>query len=166
MTRVLSPAPHATARALASLAAILLFALASTGCTASSAKQSAPAPAPEVVIVRMDAEQARALIDGNFPVEVPVAQGEVVQGKAQGPDAWDYELRVAAPVDAVVAWYLAEYQRRGWQLADQQSADGVTRLTLRKGGAESLVSVQKSPVDEATVVRVILGVGAPVLETQ
>jgi hypothetical protein len=145
-----------------------VLALGATGCAgsrAASTPQVEPPAAPSVT--RMEPERAAAQIASNFPVEVPVAMGEVISGKAQGTDAWDYELRVAAPVNAVAEWYLAEYQRRSGQLADQQTTGASIRLTLRKGGAESQITVEPSAIgDGSTTVRAILGVGPPVLDIQ
>lgn len=165
--------------ALASILLVAALGSAVGGCTpstpAASSETSAPATAAapasatttEVVVTRMNPDEARAKIAPTFPPEVPVAMGTVVQGKAQGPDAWDYELRVPAPVIPVASWYLAEYQRRAWELTDQQKRDdGSYLLKFRKGTAESEVTVGPSASAGESAVNVVLGVGAPVLETQ
>ena len=71
----------------------------------------------------MTIEEKQTLIAPNFQAEVPVPMGEVVRGNAQGDNAWDYELIVAAPPVAVAAWYQEAYTGRcDWQVAEQTGA--------------------------------------------
>jgi len=115
---------------------------------------------------RMNPDDVRARIATNFPAEVPVVMGDVVRGKAQGTEAWDYELTVRAPAPTVAEWYFAEYQRRSWSLVEQPApTDGSFQFTLRKGLAESQITVVPIAQNESRV-SVILGVGTPVLESQ
>jgi len=136
-----------------------------------NAEESVPSPAMPSrtdAPFRMDPDEVRARIATSFPVEVPVVSGDVVRGRAQGTEAWDYELTVPAPAPTVAEWYFAEYQRRSWSLVEQPApapTDGSFQLTLRKGLAESQITITPMSENESRV-NVILGVGTPVLETQ
>jgi len=175
MTRFSGGPNHIPARSLV-VVAMLALTLSVAGCGARQSETSATTPATPAAapasesagapVSRMGIEDARSAIGTSFPAEVPVAAGRVVQGKAQGPDAWDYELEVASTPEAVAAWYLSEYQRRSWELVDQQVADGAIVLQLRKGGAESQIIVKKSQTGDTANVRALLGLATPVLETQ
>lgn len=111
----------------------------------------------------------RAEIASSFPIEVPVVSGEVTRGQAQGTDAWDYEVSVASPPQDVVTWYRNAYAGRNWVLQHEWYVDGPqgggTELTFRKGDAESRVTVSGT-AENTSIVRAVLGVGAPVLDTQ
>jgi len=139
-----------------------------SGCSAADSDQPAAGrQEPDVTVRRMAPAQTRAEIATNFPIEVAVAEGQVLRGEAQGPSAWDYEIVVVAPPAAVAAWYRTEYERRSWELAEEQPADnGAVRLTFRKGGAESEVTVEPMAKGAGTKVRAILSTVEPVLETQ
>ncbi|HET6352228.1 MAG TPA: hypothetical protein VFG89_08880 [Coriobacteriia bacterium] len=116
----------------------------------------------------MDAAQKKSQIATSFPEEVPVIEGKITRGEAQGDDAWDYELAAPASAKSVAAWYLAALGNRGWGLTDvvDRSAEGGKgyEVTLVKNGAQTRVTV--TPKGEGSIVSVVLGVGAPVLQTQ
>lgn len=144
------------------------------GCTPSRGARIADEPAPPALPprkdapFRMDPDEVRARIATSFPAEVPVVSGDVVQGRAQGTAAWDYELTVGAPAPTVAEWYFEEYLRRSWKMDEQPApapTDGTFQLTMRKGLAESQITVTHISQNESRV-NVILGVGTPVLETQ
>lgn len=161
--------------ALASVLLGLAVSAVLAGCTpvipAGTAEESVPSPAMpsrKDDPFRMDQDEVRARIATNFPAEVPVVSGDVVQGRAQGTSAWDYELTVGAPAPTVAEWYFAEYQRRSWKLVEQPTpapTDGTFLLTMRKGLAESQITITHISQNESRV-NVILGVGTPVLEAQ
>ena len=139
----------------------------SSGSSATTSATSGAAT-PTADIKPMTIQQKQQLIAPTFQMEVPVPFGDVVRGEAQGPEAWDYEVIVKAPVAAVAEWYQSAYVGREWKLADQSSpsADSV-QLTFTKNAAQTQVTIE--PVSgDATHSRVkgILGVGAPVLQTQ
>lgn len=134
-----------------------------TPSTASSSSSAVPAK-----LDPMDAADVTTDIAENFPTEVPVVQGEVLAGKAQGDDAWDYQLAVGADAPSTAAWYEQALGSRSWQVAERQeiARDGgnIIELTMVKGAAETRITV--TPEGEGSVVSVVLGVGAPVLQTQ
>jgi hypothetical protein len=134
--------------------------------TAASAPQSAP-------IQAMTPDAKRSAIAASFPIEVPVPDGEFTRAQAQGSDAWDYTLKVKAAPAAVLDWYRQAYTSRQWEFVGQSTfganRDGRpgTALTFVKGNSECQVAVDDAAgSDGMTTVRVILGVGAPVLQTQ
>lgn len=152
-----------TRRTLATLA--LAAALLATGCTpGTSADTTSPAEQAAVVIEQMPPDE-KALIAPGFPVQIPVPEGILVRGRAQGPDAWDYELIVEAPPAQVADWYQQWMARASWKLVDASPRDdGGYNLGFAKGGAESRVEVTRK--DNGARVLAGIGVGAPVLETQ
>jgi hypothetical protein len=154
--------------AAALVAAGFAVALLSGGCAASTpqaVQQPAATAAAGAQIPRMTAQEKRSMIASSFPVEVPVLRGRVVRGQAQGGDAWDYQLEVAAPAADVAEWYATWYTKADWQLVGDEAAGKGRKLTLVKGRAESMVVVTPLGADLANV-SVVLGVGAPVLNTQ
>jgi hypothetical protein len=112
----------------------------------------------------MSAAEKRATIATSFPIEVPVPQGKVVRGEAQGVDVWDYELAIPTTPAEVAAWYANWYTKADWQLLADTTVGEGRKLTFVKGGAESQVIVK--PNGSGTTVIVVLGVGAPVINTQ
>ncbi len=159
----------------AALVAVFV-AVVCTGCSAQQAASPArtaaatPQPAP---IAAMTPEAKRTAIAASFPIEVPVPAGEFARAQAQGTDAWDYTLKVKASPRAVLDWYRQAYASRGWELVGRStfgaSGEGRpgTALTFLKGDSQSQVAVENAADPAgATTVRVILGVGAPVLQTQ
>jgi len=116
----------------------------------------------------MDSARKSSEIATSFPAEVPVIEGTITRGKSQGDDAWDYELAAPAGAKSVAAWYLAALGNRGWGLTDvvDTSADGGKgyEITMVKNGAQTRITV--TPKGEGSIVSVVLGVGAPVLQTQ
>jgi len=150
----------------ASFAVALL--LLSGGCTPPKpVRNDTPAPVETVVVIdRMGPDEVRSKIASSFPAELPVAQGVVVTGRAQGSDAWDYELVVAAPVKTVAIWYSDQYERRGWDLLEGRIAGEEVRLTLRKGLGESQITLKPAKDSTGTAVVGIASVGVPVLELQ
>lgn len=160
-------------RRFALLAAGVLAVLALSGCWSSITKvsetstpEASPTPPAAAPLKAMTIEEKQELIAPNFQAEVPVPVGEVVRGNAQGDNAWDYELIVSAPPAAVAAWYQEAYTGREWQVAEQTSpAEGAVTLTLVKNAAQTRVVITPEGADKSRVVGV-LGVGAPVLQTQ
>ncbi|PKQ15145.1 MAG: hypothetical protein CVT67_10815 [Actinobacteria bacterium HGW-Actinobacteria-7] len=157
-------------------AAVACVPLGLLGCsqaappTASLAAQGAPA-APAIEALTPDAK--RSQIASSFPLEVPVPAGEFTRAKAQGDVAWDYVVRIESTPDAVLKWYRDVYASRQWTLVgerDYGNGDSGGRgrvLTFRKGNAECEVAVDAASDSEGlATARVVLGVGAPVLETQ
>jgi hypothetical protein len=140
-------------------------AAAGAGETPDAGTSGAPASASASALTAMGLDQIRSEIDSSFPVETPVPEGEVVRGAAQGPDAWDYELVVSAPVSTVVEWYRAAYASRSWTVTDERVLEGGgAEITLQKGGAGTRVTA--TPEGDGTRVVVVLGIGESVLLTQ
>jgi len=142
------------------------------GCTASGTQQPAEKPAAtapvEESVKAMSPEQKRAVMAEGFPIEVPVPQGQVTRAQAQGGDAWDYEIKVAASPEALVGWFVNTYTGRSWTVVGQgplTEGAGGSYLELRKNAAESRVDILSGAEGGTTVVRVTVGVGAPVLGT-
>ena len=162
MTRT-APAHRPTLLAVVLATTFLLGGCA--GQRATPAVAPAATVSPSVTIARMSAEQKRTTIATSFPIEVPVPQGRVVRGEAQGSDAWDYQLLISASAADVVSWYAEWYTKADWQLISDSATDGGRKLTFMKGSAESEVIVKPSGADLTSVI-VVLGVGAPVLNTQ
>ena len=148
--------------------ALLMLAVVATGCAAPKPVEAPSDPsqaAAVIAIPRMTAEGKRSTIATSFPIEVPVPQGRVTRGQAQGTDAWDYQLSIDASAQDVAAWYADAYTKADWQLVDNQAVGDTIRLTLVKNGAQSQVTVKSVGQDQSTTT-VILGVGVPVLDTQ
>lgn len=120
-------------------------------------------------IVQLTPSQKRSAIATSFPAEVPVPEGRFTRGGAQG-DAWDYDVIVEATPDEVAAWYRTQYQIREWVLLKEGYFDGPegggTFFDFRKNRAESSVSVYGNAGVSGTRVRVVVGVGTPVLQSQ
>ena len=115
----------------------------------------------------MTIEERQQSIAPNFQVEVPVPFGEVVRGQAQGDLAWDYELIVAAPPADVARWYSETYLGREWSLVERTApSPGAITLTMTKNAAETRVSITPEGDGGSSRVKAVLGVGAPVLQTQ
>lgn len=155
--------------------ALLAVALIVSGCAPQAATQPrTPASQPKPPTATqlpdppklMPPSEKRSRIASSFPAEVPVVVGRVVRGRAQGADAWDYVIDFDDDADLVSTWYQMAYGGRGWALTAEAPSglDGI-ELTFRKGTAESRITVQ--PLSGgATRVSAIVGVGAPVLDTQ
>lgn len=147
-------------------------ALAIAGCTAGSAAdggETAPAD-QQPPIEQLSPSAKRATIATGFPAEVPVPMGDFTRARAQGDAAWDYEVEVMATPAEVVDWYRTQYAAREWIVVKEGQFDAVdgagTFLDLRKNRAESSVSVYGDDSQGFTRVKVIVGVGTPVLRTQ
>jgi len=131
--------------------------------TAQQPATTAPAQEP---IEQMTPAEKRAVMAEGFPVEIPVPQGQVTRAQAQGADAWDYEIHVAASPQALLDWFASTYSGRNWTVvAEGTLSDGGSYIELKKGTAESRVDIPNSTDSSATVARVVVGVGAPVLGT-
>jgi len=157
---------------IASLSAFLGACTSNQAATPTTPQAPATTPAAssaasaQADIRAMTIPEKQKLIAANFQPEVPVPFGQVVKGEAQGETAWDYELVVDASVPAVSSWYQEVYTGREWQVADQTAPQvGSLTLTLTKNGAETRVAITPTSDGKARVVGV-LGVGAPVLQTQ
>ncbi len=140
----------------------LLLVASLGGCAARQpAEPAQPAAQP---IEPMTPSAKRATIATGFPAEVPVPVGDFSRAEAQGDDAWDYVVAVTATPEDLAQWYRAAYGGRQWELSgEEKTAEGVV-LTFRKGTAESRVSVTTDP--EGSAATVVVGVGAPVIQTQ
>jgi hypothetical protein len=158
----------ALARAAALLATALALAVLLGGCAPKAAPvaQQASAPAAAAIeIPRMSAAEKQSLIASSFPVQVPVPQGRVLRGEAQGEDAWDYQIEIAAASSDVARFYAGWLGKADWQLVGDATQGDTRTLTLVKGGAESRIII--TPAGPGTTnAAVVLGVGAPVLNTQ
>ncbi len=140
------------------------FVASALGCKSQTTRPSKQQEATAVAIEHMAPASKQAIAAG-FPIEIPVPAGEVIEGHAQGDDAWDYVIDVDAPAVAVAKWYREAYSNRGWQLVSEEPGSGQLRLTFRKEIAESRVELPAEG-DAPTRALVIVGVGARVLETQ
>ena len=125
----------------------LCAAVALGGCSATRPSVQAPpsvgssAGSTETDIAPMSVDQVRTEIDSGFPVETPVPAGTVVRGEAQGPNAWDYELVVAAPASSVAEWYKRAYGGRSWVVTDERVLEGGgSEVTMQKGAAATRVT--------------------------
>lgn len=153
---------------------LVVLSLSVAGCSQPESASVPETPSvqqaqQEPPIAFMDPMQKQQRIASNFPLEVPVPEGEVVRGEAQGEDAWDYEIIVNATSPSVAEWYRQALVSRSWVVTSERpfkTADGVDALdiTLQKGGGETRVTLV--PEKDATRVSVVLGVGTPVVETQ
>lgn len=156
--------------AMARVASAILIAgavVALQACTAAPAPElGSPAePAAAAPLAHMSPADKRAQIDPSFPIEVPVPAGSIVEGNAQGTDAWDYVIEADAGAPELAQWYREAYTGRGWTLVAEEPRDGQLSLTFRKAAAESRVELPAEG-DAPTRALVIVGVGVPVLETQ
>lgn len=135
----------------------------------SSASSSAPPSAPRQLqaadLTLMSPERKRAEIASSFPMQVPVPQGTVMRGEAQGDSAWDYQVIVKGSPYAVAAWYHIAYSRAEWQITASDENNGAVTMDLRKGDAQSRIVVEPSGADSSKVTATV-GVGTPVLQTQ
>jgi hypothetical protein len=119
----------------------------------------------------MKPDDKRSLIATSFPLEVPVPVGELTRAKAQGDDAWDYTILVTATPQALLDWYRTVYTAAQWTATAEGDFDGEGSpgrfIEFRKGNSQSSVYVEGAPDERGrSTARVVLGVGAPVLETQ
>jgi hypothetical protein len=158
----------ALARTITSIAAVIAMVALLGGCAAKPAaptqQSSTPAPAA-IEIPRMSSAEKGSLIASNFPVQVAVPQGRVLRAEAQGEDVWDYQMEIAARPTDVAAFYAGWLGKADWRLAGDETSGDSRSLTLVKGGAETRIVIT-SVGPEMTKVSVVLGVGAPVLNTQ
>jgi hypothetical protein len=153
------------------LTAVALLVLALGGGLLGGCGQKAGtapvASAPDTSIAdltQMTPAQKTSQIAPNFPLEVPVAAGDVVRGEAQSAGAWVYQVVVPGRVAPVRNWYVRMYSNAEWTVGAQSGNE----VTLRKGGAET--RLQFEPADSGNEARTqvtgSIGVGARVLETQ
>ncbi len=159
----------AVPRTVAALTLVVVAALSGGGCASERAQRPEPAPsaAPSVPveIARMTADQKRSMIATSFPIEVPVPQGRVLRGEAQGTDVWDYQLEVPAGAADVAAWFATLYPKAEWQLIKDEAVGAGRRLVFVKGGYAADVTVTPAGADLSKVTAVV-GMGQPVLNTQ
>jgi hypothetical protein len=157
----------ATTRMVQALAVGVVLVALSGGC----APKATPAPAQSAVttgvpqIARMSADKKRSEIASSFPIEVPVPEGRVLRGEAQGADVWDYQLEMPKGAADVVTWYMTWYPKAEWQLIGDEVAGAGRRLTFSKGGYAADITVTPDGSDR-TKVTAIVGMGQPVLNTQ
>jgi hypothetical protein len=112
----------------------------------------------------MSADQKRSQIASSFPIEVPVPEGRVLRGEAQGT-VWDYQLETPRSAADAVSWYLTWYPKAEWQLIGDEVAGASRRLKFSKGGYAADITVTADGSDRAKVTAVV-GMGQPVLNTQ
>lgn len=147
-----------------------VVALVLAGCSPESASR-AQSPVPvQPAIEQLSPSAKQATIATSFPAEVPVPMGDFTRAQAQGDSAWDYEVQVAATPEQVFDWYRTQYVAREWFVVKEGQFDAVdgggTFLDVRKNRAESSVSVYGDDSKGYTRVKVVVGVGTPVLRTQ
>jgi hypothetical protein len=157
------------ARTVAAFTLVVAAALSAGGCASRGSRVPEPAPAavPAVPaeITRMTADQKRSMIATSFPIEVPVPQGQVLRGEAQGADVWIYQLKVPAGAADVAGWFTSLYPKAEWQLIKDESTGEGRRLVFVKGGYAADVTVTPAGAD-FTRVTAVVGMGQPVLNTQ
>jgi hypothetical protein len=153
-------------------AALVLVALVASvtllgGCSqkAASPSQSADsldgvAPAP---LTQMTPAEKTSKIASSFPMQVPVPEGDVQRGEAQGGSAWVYEIVVSGDVKSVQRWYLDVYAGSEWTVLARTD----TVLDLQKNRAQTQLRFEGVRGGEQPKTRVTagIGVGTPVLET-
>jgi hypothetical protein len=153
------------------LTAVTLLVLAlGAGLLGGCGQKAAMAPiasAPDTSIAnltQMTPAEKTSQIAPNFPLQVPVAAGDVARGEAQSDGAWVYQVVVPGRVAPVRNWYVRMYGNAEWVV----SAQSENEVTSRKGGAESRLQFERadSGNEARTQVTGSIGVGAPVLETQ
>lgn len=148
----------------------MLLALSACGPAGTPETTQPGAAVPSLPIEALTPEAKRATIATSFPAEVPVPVGDFTRAQAQGDDAWDYEVEVAAKPADVERWYREAYTGREWILVKEGDFDAVdgggTFFEFRKNNAESSVNVYGDDSLGYTRIRVTVGVGAPVLQTQ
>lgn len=156
----------------------LVLSSALAGCVSQASEpsglpdvgQAPEGPAPQSVSIEaMTPSEKRELIAPNFPIEVPVPAGSVTRSASQGDDAWDYEVVVDVSAESLADWYRGAYSSRSWQVVEDGASGAADEgsgyeTAFRKGAAESRVVVTAQ--GEGAKAAVILGVGAPVLQTQ
>jgi hypothetical protein len=155
-------------RTTVSIVVVLAVTALLGGCASKTAAptQQPPAPATAAVeIPRMTAAEKQSLIATSFPVQVPVPQGRVLRGEAQGEDVWDYEIEISAAPSDVAGFYSGWLGKADWQLVGDQTQGDSRTLTFVKGGAESKIVIT-SAGEGVTNASVVLGVGVPVINTQ
>ena len=150
------------------LAIGLMLALGSAGCISKLVKPAGSTGASSssaTPIARMTADEKRSAIATSFPIEVPVPQGRVLRGEAQGADVWDYQLEIQASTADVVSWYTTWYPKAEWQLIKDEAVGEGRRLIFTKGGYAADVTVSSAGPDVAEVTAIV-GMGNPILNTQ
>ncbi|NTU71730.1 MAG: hypothetical protein HGB10_07935 [Coriobacteriia bacterium] len=155
-------------RAVAVLCAVIAVG-ALTGCIGITSQVDPAAEKPAVAASQlkpMTIEQKQTLIAENFQAEVPVPMGEVVAGRAQGDLAWDYELLLPEPPASVATWYAEALSARDWEVVSEAvPSEGAITLTMVKNAAQTRITITPEP-DATSRVKVILGVGVDVLQSQ
>ena len=121
-----------------------------------------------MLIEQMSLEDKREQLGPSFPLEIPVPAGQAVLGKDQGPDVWGYKVEVAHDPGTVRDWYIAAYERRGWEITDTslltQGLPGYY-IEARKNAAQTRVDLVGEKGSPNTVAGVVVGIGTPVLDT-
>jgi len=115
--------------------------LSSAENTSSVRPPTTATPVQEPIEPMTPAEKRSVMAEG-FPVEIPVPQGRVTRAQAQGAEAWDYEIHVAASPQALHDWFASTYSGRNWTVVGEGPlSDGGSYLELKKGTAESRVDI-------------------------
>jgi hypothetical protein len=118
------------------------------------------APAP---LTQMTPAEKTSRIASSFPMQIPVPEGDVERGEAQGGSAWVYEVVVSGDVKSVQRWYLDVYAGSEWTVLSRSD----TVIDLQKNRAQSQLRFEPvSGGEPKTRVTAGIGVGTPVLETQ
>jgi hypothetical protein len=154
-------------RALAALAVLATSVALLGGCAQKAAPQPQStdplAGVTAAPLTQMTPAEKASSIATSFPIQVPVAAGEVRRGEAQSPSAWVYQVVVPGDVKSVQRWYLDVYSGSEWRVISR-TADS---LQLQKVRAQSHLRFEPVSGDKPkTLVTAGVGVGTQVLQTQ
>lgn len=89
-----------------------------------------------------------------FPTEVPVADGTVIESKGQdagGRGVWMYTVDTDASVPGLTAWYRMVYKAANWETVKDSISNRHAELELRKGDAQSIITIRERPGGGARV---------------
>ncbi len=153
-------------RAFASLVVVGLLVMVG-GLLGGCSPKAAQAPAPLVALgavqpaqlTQMSPAEKTGKIAPGFPVQVPVPEGDLQRGEAQGGAAWDYVVVVPGDVNSVQRWYFDVYSGAEWTLVSRTAS----MMNLQKNRAESVLkfeAVAGSPAK--TRVTASVGIGTSV----
>lgn len=149
---------------------LVVSAWALVACAGAQAPRTAEPAVQALPIEGLSLAAKQATIATSFPAEIPVPMGDFTRAEAQGEDAWDYEVQIPSKPDDVLAWYRTQYVVREWIVVKEGQFDAVdgsgTFLDLRKNRAESSISIYSDYSEGYTLVKAVVGVGTPVLQSQ
>jgi hypothetical protein len=144
------------------LAALLATAGLLGGCSPKAAQAPAVVPLDNVQpapLKQMSPAEKTSKIAPGFPIQVPVPEGELLRGEAQGGAAWDYVIVVPGDVNSVQRWYFEAYSGAEWTVLSRTASV----MNLQKNRAESVLkfeAVAGSPAK--TRVTASVGIGTSV----